>query len=322
MSVTLLNYDLCSRFFLRGFSVVFPLLIFWPFLFSLTPLKAQTFEFQERERFLKRCWSEEQLRGAPAEKNSRRSNHGAHPPRSFKPSLQQPSEDFQRYLNRGTVRWVKLPKGEKLIALTLDLCEAAYEISGYDGAVIDYLRRHKVKATLFVGGKWLDHHNERAQQLLLDPLFEIGSHGWSHQNLRRLSGRALDREIAAVDEAYARARSSLSKRFCMMPSLKANLTSPLTNSSEPPALRSIPKRLTLFRFPFGTCHKKALREVYKHGQLPIQWNVVTGDPAFGQSAQRIASIIKQRVKPGSIIIAHAMDDGDDKNRRSSGVACR
>lgn len=309
MSVTLLDYSLYSRIFLRCFSFALSLLIFSLLIFSSTSLNAQTFEFQDRERLLKRCWSEEQLKGKPLEKNSRRSNHGVHPPSSLKPPPKQSNEEIRRYLDKGTVRWVKLPKGKKLIALTLDLCEAAYEISGYDGAVIDYLRLHKIKATLFVGGKWLDHHNERAQQLLLDPLFEIGSHGWSHKNLRRLSGKALVREIAAVQGAYDRARFSLSKRFCVLPSLMANLTSALTTSKGSSALKLVPKRLNLFRFPFGTCHKQALREVYKHGQIPIQWNVVTGDPAFGQSARRIASIIKQRVKPGAIIIAHANGRG-------------
>lgn len=309
MSVPLLDHSLSPRIFLRCCSLALPLLIFSLLIFSFTSLNAQTFEFEEREKLLKRCWSEEQLKGKALEKNSRRSNHGVHPPRSLKPPLQQSNEGLKRYLDKGTVRWVKLPKGKKLIALTLDLCEAAYEISGYDGGVIDYLRLHKIKATLFVGGKWLDHHSERAQQLLLDPLFEIGSHGWSHKNLRRLSGKALVREITAVQGAYDRARSSLSKRFCVMPSLMANLTSALTPSTGSSALKFVPKRLNLFRFPFGTCHKKALREVYKHGQIPIQWNVVTGDPAFGQSARRIASIIKQRVKPGAIIIAHANGRG-------------
>lgn len=217
----------------------------------------------------------------------------------------------------------KAAEGKKYIALTLDLYEAAYEISGYDGGVIDYLRAHKIKATLFLGGKWMDHHSERTQQLIADPLFEIGSHGWSHKNLRKTYGKVLAREIGAVKGAYERALRALKKRACFK---EENLKGTKSHSYMASHFSSnsfgitktknsyLQKQLKLFRFPFGTCHKQALKEVYKQGQLPIQWNIVTGDPAFGQSARRIASIIKQRVKPGSIIIAHANGRGRNTAR--------
>ena len=313
MGVSIIILRIYLSLYYRGFKIVFALVFFTIFNSSYPQSLAQTLDFQDRTTLMKRCWSTEQLKGTAREVKSRRSYHGVHPPK-FNHSFPSPrtspyASDFNNLLNQGTVRWVKLPSGQKLVALTLDLCEAGYEISGYDGAVIDYLRQHNIKATLFVGGKWMDHHSERAQQLLLDPLFEIGSHGWSHKNLRRLSGKALEREIAAVQGAYDRALTSLSKRFCVAPALRKSLYS-TKNPSEPvSALRSIPKRLKFFRFPFGTCHKHALREVYRHGQIPIQWDVVTGDPAFGQSARRIAAIVKQRVKPGSIIIAHANGRG-------------
>ncbi len=303
----------------RNFTLFFFICSFVCLIFSSSSLYAQG-----NEQLLKRCWTAEQLKGRAKEIRARRSRHGVFPPAYKSPlslkaqlSLKQPPLKRRAY-KKGTVRWVKLPKGKKLIALTLDLCEGAYEISGYDGGVIDYLRAHKIKATLFVGGKWLDHHSERAQQLIADPLFEIGSHGWSHKNLRKLSGKALVREISSVQGAYERAYTSLSKRFCFAPSLvNSFLFSPLasqTDSSFAAPLSSVPKKLSLFRFPFGTCHKQALEEVYKHGQLPIQWNIVTGDPAFGQSARRIASIVKQRVKPGAIIIAHANGRGRNTAR--------
>src|SRR5689334_12495265 len=52
---------------------------------------------------------------------------------------------------RGAIRRVALPAGKKLIALTFDLCETAGEMAGYDGAVIDYLRSQRIKATYFAG---------------------------------------------------------------------------------------------------------------------------------------------------------------------------
>ena len=88
----------------------------------------------------------------------------------------------------GAVRRVDLPPGKKLIALTFDLCEQPGEIAGYDGAIIDYLRHEGIRATFFAGGKWMRSHEERTQQLMADPPFELGNHAEAHRNLRLLDG--------------------------------------------------------------------------------------------------------------------------------------
>lgn len=252
----------------------------------------------EQYDLLTRCWSAEQLVAKPREEISRRGSVRVKPSALLRSSiLSSPAPAPEKI--HGTIRRVKLPDGLKLVAITFDLCEASYEVAGYDGRVIDYLRANKIKATLFVGGKWLDSHSERAQQLIADPLFELGSHGWSHRNLRRIYGKQLASEISAVQGAYQRAFSALENRACMRPSILGGL---------PPQLKRA-RMMKLFRFPYGTCHEQALQAVQDQGQLAIQWDVVTGDPAFGQSAKRIASIIEHRVKPGSIIIAHANGRG-------------
>ena len=97
---------------------------------------------------------------------------------------------------RGSIRSVELPFGEKLIALTFDLCETDGDVAGYDGPIVDLLRAQGVKATFFAGGKWMETHEERTAQLIADPNFEIGSHGLHHLDLARLSGATLTDEIA------------------------------------------------------------------------------------------------------------------------------
>jgi peptidoglycan/xylan/chitin deacetylase (PgdA/CDA1 family) len=72
---------------------------------------------------------------------------------------------------------VILSPDKRLLALTFDPCETSGEVAGYDGAIIDYLRAHRVKATFFAGGRWMASHSERTQRLLSDPLFEVGTHG-------------------------------------------------------------------------------------------------------------------------------------------------
>lgn len=193
---------------------------------------------------------------------------------------------------RGAIRRVELPKGRKLIALTLDLCEQTGEIAGYDGAIFDYLRAASVPATLFAGGKWMASHDERTRQLMSDPLFEIANHGAAHNNLRLLQGAALAKEIEAPQRVYERIRAQHAASQCMAG-----------------AANAVTRRMSLFRFPYGACNADSLKAVNDAGLLAIQWDVSTGDPAPAQSAQAIAQAMLRNTRPGSIIIAHANGRG-------------
>jgi peptidoglycan/xylan/chitin deacetylase (PgdA/CDA1 family) len=237
---------------------------------------------------LQSCWAPGGLAGRPEEKLSRWQRQ--QPP--F-PAAAQPTATPSSVI--GTVRRVKLPPGRKLVAVTFDLCEAASEVAGYDGGVIDYLRANKVKATLFAGGKWMVHHSERAEQLIADPLFEIGTHAWSHANLHVATGKAVDDEIGGGIAAFGETRQALGARSCARQS-----TADLTR---------IPAAPKLFRFPFGTCSPEALAAVAREGQIAIQWDVVTGDPDRNITAAGIAQAVLAESKPGSIIVAHANGRG-------------
>ncbi len=196
---------------------------------------------------------------------------------------------------RGAIRRVDLPKGLKLVALTLDLCEQPGEVAGYDGAIVDFLRREGIKATFFAGGKWMLSHAERTRQLMTDPLFEIGNHAWAHRNLRGLSGGALTEEIRGPQAAYEAGRTSLAGVQCTTGGgAQVSLAQP---------------RLGLFRFPYGACNPAALEAVASNGLVAIQWDVSTGDASPTQSAPAIAEQIVKRVRPGSIVLVHANGRG-------------
>ena len=174
-----------------------------------------------------------------------------------------PSQPVEAAL-RGSIRSVVLPKGEKLIALTFDLCEQHGEVAGYDGEVIDYLRRENVKATLFAGGKWMRSHHARTEQLLSDPLFEMANHSDTHPNLRLQDSANLQTQILGPQRAYEATVQRLSTTQCA--------------AKVPDALRSIAPRLALFRFPFGACNAVSMAAVNDTGLLAIQWDLSTGDP--------------------------------------------
>ncbi len=135
---------------------------------ALTPAHAQ------QSSLVERCFPASELSARPDEKPPRRGAEG-HAQSIPKLDPAPPTPVPQNL--RGAIRRVDLPPGKKLIALTLDMCEQNGEIAGYDGAIIDILRKSNVPATIFAGGKWLMTHGERAEQLIADPLIEIGIHG-------------------------------------------------------------------------------------------------------------------------------------------------
>src|SRR4029079_17185633 len=120
--------------------------------------------------------------------------------------------------------------------------------------------------------------------------FESGSHGLRHLDMARLKGEALKDEIALTEATYSRARKSLTARQCASPT-----------AGDPP----VPERMSLLRFPYGTCDAGALAAVADQGLYAIQWDLVTGDPDPHRSAKAIAETILGKVHPGAIIVAHA-----------------
>lgn len=239
------------------------------------------------------CFSAQELAAVAGEKSVRRGDRsfdGVQLSREIVP-IKPIAAD-----RRGAIRRVDMPNGEKLIALTLDLCEQTGEVAGYDGAIFDYLRREGVKATIFVGGKWMRSHQMRATQLVLDPLFELANHSDTHRNLRLLDTKALRSQILGPQHTFAALRFAAAARQCVM-------------SHDDQEARDAPGQMTLFRFPFGACNQPALDAVNDAGLLAIQWDVSTGDPAPTQSASAIARAMISRVRPGSIIIAHANGRG-------------
>jgi peptidoglycan-N-acetylglucosamine deacetylase len=245
---------------------------------------------QERS-LINACWAPAALSVAPGENAVHRGDRRFDAP----PSAMELAPYPALVPDKGVIRRVKLSGARKLIALTFDLCEQPGEVAGYDGAIIDYLRKENIKATFFAGGKWLRSHEERARQLMADPLFEIGNHSEAHRNLRGLAGDRLANEILGPQRSYEMIRARFAQMQCVR--------------NDPGAESRIPPRITLFRFPYGACSAEALQAVHDQGLRAIQWDVATGDPAPAASPEAIASTMLTRTRPGSIILNHANGRG-------------
>lgn len=249
---------------------------------------------KDDDSLLQSCWTPQELHARPGERKIRtRLPIDDTPPAKTSPKVARPdlAPEFAC-----SIRSVKPRDGEKLIALTFDLCEKANEVTGYDGELVDTLRAEGVHATLYAGGKWMRSHPERTMQLMADPLFELGNHAWTHGNLRVLRGQDIEEQIQWTQAQYEILRAELLSRSCAA-------------SVSPNHLRAIPSSLATFRFPYGACDAESLTQVARAGLYPIQWNIVTGDPAKAQTADLIVKEVLNRVRPGSIVVAHANGRG-------------
>ncbi|QQR99642.1 MAG: polysaccharide deacetylase family protein [Austwickia sp.] len=95
---------------------------------------------------------------------------------------------------------------DKAVALTFDACGASRRDgpgNGVDAALIALLRRHDVRATLFLNSRWVAANPRVFDDIADDPRFEIANHGTRHLPLS-VSGRAAYGEIGTRDagEAY------------------------------------------------------------------------------------------------------------------------
>jgi peptidoglycan-N-acetylglucosamine deacetylase len=240
-------------------------------------------------------WSPLQLKGTAEDKLLIKPWHGKiqEPQETCPLAVQGPPMSLPQ---EKPVDRVLLPVGKKMLALTFDVCEGIGERSGYDGNIIDYLRDKQVPATFFLGGKWMQTHPERAMQLIADPLFEVGTHGWIHLDSRHISGLALRNELLWPLQQYQLLWCELARRA-------------LEKKLPPKAFARILASPRVFRFPYGIWTVEALNILTDWGIRPIQWDVVPGDPVNAFSAEVIAAAIVSRARPGSIIVCHANGKG-------------
>jgi peptidoglycan/xylan/chitin deacetylase (PgdA/CDA1 family) len=162
------------------------------------------------------------------------------------------------------------------IALTFDACQAAGQPTGYDAAVIRILNATHTPATLFLGGLWMNSHPTQTRALAANPLFELGSHSWSHPDFAGLSSQAMDAELQRTQ------------------AIMVKLTG---------------RQPTLFRFPFDQHTPEALEVVGGHGLRAIGGDVISGDADAHLSARDLVASITAQAQNGSIILMHVNGRG-------------
>jgi len=166
-------------------------------------------------------------------------------------------------------------RAKPLVALTFDACQTR-KLTGYDAKIVQILKETHTPATFFLGGRWMETHEEATKQLAQEPRFELGNHTYLHPHLTRLT----DPEI----------REELAKTQAVMQKLTG-------------------RQARLFRAPYGEYDQRVLRIAKELGLTTIQWDVVSGDPDPEVSAAKMIETVTRECRNGSIIIMHANGRG-------------
>jgi len=97
----------------------------------------------------------------------------------------------------------RLATKENVVALTLDACGSP-KGKGVDAALMEFLDKEQIPATLFVNARWIDANPALFRRLAANPLFEIANHGYRHKpasvNGRSVYGINGTRDLAELVE--------------------------------------------------------------------------------------------------------------------------
>ena len=170
---------------------------------------------------------------------------------------------------------------DKIIAFTFDAC-GSYGSSGFNNELIEYLKREKIPATLFVSGKWIDKNQKTIILLANENLFEIENHGLNHKPCTINGKSAYEIEGTknigeAIDEVELNA-----------------IKIEKVTGRKPKFMRSATA------YTDEACTKI----VQKLGMKMVAYSILSGDAIPDTPAEIICNNILTNIKPGSIVIMH------------------
>jgi len=169
----------------------------------------------------------------------------------------------------------KVDVEEKLVALTFD----DGPDPKYTPRVLDFARGHHIPLTFFLLGERVRLHPELARRMLAEG-HAIGNHTWSHTVLIGLSEAEDGAEIEACEAEI--------EKICGY-------------------------HTKLFRPPKGKVDETVARAAATRGYEIILWSVAV-EHHDAKTPQAMADRVVQRVRPGSIILAHDGSPHQDISR--------
>lgn len=108
---------------------------------------------------------------------------------------------------------------KKVIYLTFD---AGYE-NGYTSKILDVLKKHKVPATFFVVGNYIDTSPDLVKRMLEEG-HHVGNHTYSHPNMSKIASKdAFSKEIKGLEAAFEKVTGQKMTKYYRPPQGKYNV---------------------------------------------------------------------------------------------------
>ena len=161
--------------------------------------------------------------------------------------------------------FIGLPPTSRALALTYD----DGPNDPYTWRLMEVLERHRVKATFFLVGRFVQEKPEIARALAAAG-HVLGNHTWEHPNLIFSSSAEVRRQLERTQQAIRDATGVEAR---------------------------------LFRPPFGGRRPASLRVARSLGLQPVMWNVTCYDWK-AKSAEEIVGYAERRIRGGNVILLH------------------
>jgi peptidoglycan/xylan/chitin deacetylase (PgdA/CDA1 family) len=155
---------------------------------------------------------------------------------------------------------------DKTVSITFDCAWEADDIPD----ILRALKEAGVRASFFVVGQWAEKNPDMIKMMAEDG-HDVSNHSYSHFRMSSLDRAAIGSEIKRCGDML----TGLTGKTC-----------------------------DLFRAPYGDYNNTVLAEAKKLGYYTIQWDVDSLDWRPGISREEIMLRLRQKVRPGSIILFH------------------
>lgn len=157
---------------------------------------------------------------------------------------------------------------EKIITITFD--DGPTQVTPL---ILDVLKEYNVKATFFAIGNRIEK-NEQILKRIDEEGHLIGNHSYFHNFwFANYSAKKILNELTDTDKVIEKYTS---------------------------------KRVNLFRPPYGVTNPNVKKAIVRMNYIPIGWSVKSRDTVI-KSSDKILIRLKNKVKPGDIILLHDTD---------------
>ncbi|HEX3032674.1 MAG TPA: polysaccharide deacetylase family protein [Bacillota bacterium] len=163
-----------------------------------------------------------------------------------------------------------MPTQAKEVALTFDL---GYE-QGYTPLILDTLKAHKVPATFFVTGYWLQKNVDLSKRIVAEGHL-LGNHTMNHPNLAQVDQAKFTSELRKVEELIV-------QNCGVLPTVK------------------------VLRPPMGEYSERSVKWARDMGYTTVFWSIALLDWKPLAGPEVVVKSVMANLHPGAVILLHGV----------------